>query len=435
MDAVEHYAALGVALGVGLLIGMERQQSASDEGEDAGYLAGGIRTYALFAMCGAAATLISESAGGWFVGVVLAGLMTFLAIAYSDDVRKGRERGMTSETAFVITFLLGALAPAQGVIEPYGRRLMIVAGGAVAVTLLLSSKPILHKLASRVSTQDIFATLKFLVVAVIVLPLLPNETYGPLEVINPFQVGLMVVLIAGLSFVGYASIRALGAERGLGLTGLVGGLVSSTAVTLAVSARAKETPQVAGPCLLALLLASAVMFVRVLIEVAAVNAELLPQVLLPIGAMGVTGLSICGVVYWRGRSRDRSTEERADIEVDNPFELGSAIKFGLLFAIVLFVAKAASVYMGSGGAYLTALLAGLTDVDAITLSMASLAKSDLEPSIAATSIVIANAANTLVKGGMAVVLGGPAFGRKVVLAFLVMLAAGAIGVAVMWLSV
>jgi uncharacterized membrane protein (DUF4010 family) len=335
-----------------------------------------------------------------------------------------------------VTVLLGALTMTEGVIEPSGRKLIVVSALAVAVTALLSAKPILHRLAAKTSKADVYDTLKFLIVAVIVLPLLPNRTFGPLDVLNPFSVGLMIVLIAGLGFTGYVAIRVLGPSRGLGLTGVVGGIVSSTAVTLSVSRRARSEPQIVGACALAVVLASTIMFPRVLVEVAVVNRRLLPAVVVPLGAMLAAGLVVSLVLYRRARSISPGKEgpRGGEIRFSNPFELSTAVKFGLIFAVVLLVAKAATVYLGSAGVYLAGFLAGATDVDAIALTMANLAKQGLSEQVAATTIVLGAASNTMVKCGLAIGLGGWALGRRVLVAFAVVLATGLVGIAHLWLS-
>ncbi len=436
MEALAPYVSLAVALGVGLLIGMEREQ-ASPEGEDLTFL-GGARTHALFALAGALSALLARSAGVWVVVIAFVALMSLTVSSYIADVRAGRDRGMTSEAAFAITFLLGALALSQGVLEPLDRRMIVVAALGVAVTALLSAKPLFQRLIEKTSKEDVYATLKFLIVAVIVLPLLPNQTYGPLDVLNPFEIGLMVVLIAGIGFVGYVAVRIMGSGRGLALTGFIGGLVSSTSVTLSFSGRAKEQRTLAGACALAVVAASSIMFPRVLIEVAVVNPGLLPKVAIPLGAMTGAGAIYAFAMYRATRSTGGSgkkggEEAEEKVEFDNPFELGSAIKFGLVYALVLLVAVAATRYLGAGGTYVAGLLAGTTDVDAITLSMANQAKAGLDPSVAATTIMLGAASNTIVKAGLAIGLGGWAFGKRVALAFAVVLAAGGGGLAAMWL--
>ncbi len=431
MERFEPLGALGVALAAGLLIGLEREQAAGrDEHRP---FPGGVRTHPLVALCAALGSLLLPTVGAWLLAALFLALVVLLAVGYLDDVRRGRDRGLTSEVAFLLTFLLGALAGSRGVIEPAGHEAIVVLGVAVVGTLLLSAKVPLHAIAGKLSREDVLATLKFLIVAVVVLPLLPDATYGPLEVLNPFEIGLMIVLIAGLGFVGYAAIRLLGPGRGLGVTGLLGGLVSSTAVTLSMSGRAKAHPELAPSCALAVVLASTIMNVRVAVETAIVHPPLLSMLALPLGAMLVAGLVACAVL-WRDHRRAAARTDGEGPTFANPFELSSAVKFGLLYAAILFASKAASTYLGSGGSYLAGVVGGLTDVDAITLSMASLAQQGLPGEVAVTTILLGVFANTLVKGGMALAVGGRSFGKLILAAQAGVLAAGGLALAALWLG-
>lgn len=431
MDQYETFIALGVALLLGLLIGFEREQSAPDDESERRSFIGGARTYPLVSLTGALSMLLVPQLG---TGIVLAAfvvIFVFLAIAYRDDVKHGGDRGMTSEAAFLVTFMLGALATSHGVIEPLNRRMIVLSAVAVVVALLLSSKPLMHALAEKASKDDVFATLKFLIVAVVVLPLLPNATFDPLEVLNPFKIGLMVVLIAGIDFVGYVAVRVLGPGRGLGLTGVVGGLASSTAVTLSVSRRAKEDPSLAPSCALAAVTASTIMVPRVLLEVAVIHRPLVSELAKPLAAMTLGGAVAVYVLFRHSRA---ATGRSAELKLQNPFELSSALKLGLVFVVVLFVAKLAQRLFGEGGVYLAGLVAGGSDVDAITLSMASLAKAGtLESRVAVTTIMIGAASNTIVKGIMATVIGGRSYGKMVLSGFAGMLFCGGLGVLWLWL--
>jgi uncharacterized membrane protein (DUF4010 family) len=273
--------------------------------------------------------------------------------------------------------------------------------------------------------------LKFLIVAVVVLPLLPDETIGPLGVINPFNIGLMIVLIAGISFAGWVASRlfGLGKKRGLAVAALIGGLVSSTAVTLSFAGRVKKEPALAPLAAAAIVLASAIMFVRILVEVAVVYSPLLRPLALPLGAMTVAGLG-AGAYLYRG---EHAAADTAAAPLRNPVELSSAIRFGLIFGAVLLASKAAQVYLGPRGIYLAAFAAGTTDVDAITLSTARLAQQGLAPTVAVTTILIGAASNTAVKTAIAFALGSAALGRRVLIAMLASIAAGALGAALVWL--
>jgi uncharacterized membrane protein (DUF4010 family) len=431
MQALEPFLSLAVALAAGLLLGMEREQSRPlQEQEQQGFV-GGSRTFPLVSLIGASAMLFSRQLGPWLVVAGFLTLAGFLVVSYAADVRAGRGKGITSEAAFLLSYLLGALALTEGVFASLERKLLVVGAIAVVSTTLLTIKPALHGLMRRASQEDVYATVKFLIVAVVLLPLLPDRPMGPLGALNPRGVGLLVVLIAAISFVGYLSVRVLGPHRGLGLTGLVGGLASSTAVTLTFAGKAKETPELRTQCALAVALASTIMFPRALLEVAVVNRALLPQVALPLGLMGVAGLAVSGLFYLRSRRKAKASGE---VQFQNPFRLAQALKFALLFAAVLLASKAALHFLGNRATYAVGVLAGITDVDAITLSMAELARGPLEPRVAATTIFLGAASNTVAKAVMASVVGGWHFGRQLALAFGAMLGAGALGLAWLWLA-
>jgi len=427
VDQTELFAGLGVAIGVGFLIGLQREQQSAG-GDASSRNLGGIRTYPLAALLGAACALLARPFGAWIVGAGLVVLLVPIAIAYADEVRRDRDRGITSEVAFVLTFLLGALALTPEVLPGLKTRLLATAAAGVAAAALLSLKRPLHDWVARVSSEDMYATVKFAILAVIVLPLLPDRTYGPYDVVNPFHVGLMVTLIAGISFAGYVAVRVLGPGRGLGVTGLLGGLASSTAVTLSFAGRVKRDPDVAAPCALGIVLASTVMAVRVVAEVAVVNPGLVQAVAVPVGSMTAAGLAATLFLY---RAR-RSSTGAEPVRIANPFELGSALKLGAVFVVVLLVARAAQEHLGTTGIYAAGALGGLTDVDAITLSMARLERQGLDPRTAATTIFLAVGSNTVVKAGMTVVLGGWTLGRRTLPAFAAMLAAGGGAAAALW---
>ncbi len=424
MDPYEPFVSLGLATVAGLLIGLERERSRPSEESKLGFL-GGARTHPLLALGGGVATLAAREVGIVAIAVPFVALVLFLGLNYAGEVWRDRHRGITSEAAFLLSFLLGVLSLTQGVLAPTSQKIFAVSSVAVVATFLLSVKPTLHPLVRRISTEDATSTLKFLIVAVVVLPLLPDRTYGPLDVLNPFQVGVLVVLISGISFAAYVAIRLLGERRGLGVIGLVGGLVSSTAVTLSMARRAKERPEIADSAALAVTLASTVMFTRVLVIVALVNPALRSQVSYPMIAAALGGIAAT-IGLWL-RSGRASTRKEEEVAFSNPFDLGTALKFGLLFAAVLLGSKAASFYLGTGGTYAAGVLAGSTDVDAITLSMAKLAGHGISPQVAATTIFLGAASNTLAKGVLAAVVGGWSFGRRVLAAQLLMLAAGAFG--------
>lgn len=264
-------------------------------------------------------------------------------------------------------------------------------------------------------------------ISLIILPLLPNQTFGPapIDVINPYKIWLMVVLIAGLNFVGYLLVKVLGSEHGIGLTGVLGGLVSSTAVTLSFSQRSRKEPAQSQAFVLAIVIAWTIMFVRVVVMTGIISRPLAVSLAIPLGLMTLAGLAVCLVLFRRSRSRATGTVTTGA----NPFELGEAIKFGLLFGVVTVVAKAAQTYLGAAGLYLAGALAGLTDVDAIALSMANLAATSPESTVvAARTIVIAVLANTATKTAMGASMGTPALRRTLLATTGVLLVAAVVGI-------
>ena len=409
LDLALRFAA---ALGLGLLLGIERERK-----RDAELFFGGVRTFALIALLGAVGAFMERELNqGWLIIAAFVALSALVIVSYATTAARG-ELGITTEISAMLAFIVGALCGWQHV--------GVASVATVVCLLLLTFKDFLHRLARRVELADIEATLTFAVISVIILPLLPNQNFGPppLDVINPYKIWLMVVLIAGLNFLGYVLVKVLGNEHGLALTGILGGLVSSTAVTLSFSQRSRREPEMSSAFVLAIVIAWTIMFLRVVIMVGIINRALAASLAVALGCMALAGLLVC-LALWRRRAHETGVVAAGA----NPFELGEAIKFGLLFGIVTIVAKAAEVYLGATGLYLAGAVAGATDVDAIALSMANRAITTPESiKIAAYTIVIAVISNTLVKAGMVAFMGAPAMRRTIVLVTLILLVAAAVG--------
>jgi uncharacterized membrane protein (DUF4010 family) len=403
-----------IALVIGVLIGLEREYARLKEEVKA---FAGVRTFPLIALLGCSAALTSDLADTWAFATIALLVGVLIAIGYAIDASQGRV-GMTSEIAAVVVFVCGALA--------YWNYLELAAALAVVTFGFLTLKPQLHRLAQRISSEDLYATLKFAAISLVVLPVLPNQTYGPppFDAFNPYKTWLMVVFISGISFLGYVLIKVVGPRRGIGLTGLLGGLASSTAVTLSFSERSQDHPELARPLALAITLAWTVMFGRVVVEVAVLNQALLQAVWMPMAAGMAAGLVFCVYYYFA-----QHTDEESDVKVTNPFELGPAVKFGVLYAVILLVAKVAQYYFQDAGIYVASALAGLADVDAITLSMAELAGAEGGVSVAtgARAVVLATISNTIVKGGIALTAGALTLRRALLPPLILMLiTAGAV---------
>ena len=409
LDLALRFAA---AIGLGLLLGIERERK-----RDAELFFGGVRTFALIALLGAVGAFMERELNqGWLIIAAFVALSALVIVSYATTAARG-ELGITTEISAMLAFIVGALCGWQHV--------GVASVATVVCLLLLTFKDFLHRLARRVELADIEATLTFAVISVIILPLLPNQNFGPppLDVINPYKIWLMVVLIAGLNFLGYVLVKVLGNEHGLALTGILGGLVSSTAVTLSFSQRSRREPEMSSAFVLAIVIAWTIMFLRVVILVGIINRALAASLAVALGCMALAGLLVC-LALWRRRAHETGVVTAGA----NPFELGEAIKFGLLFGIVTIVAKAAEVYLGATGLYLAGAVAGATDVDAIALSMANRATTTPESiKIAAYTIVIAVISNTLVKAGMVAFMGAPAMRRTIVLVTLILFLAAAVG--------
>lgn len=384
---------IAIAFGIGALIGLEREQS-----ESAGTFAGS-RTFPLFALYGALVQAFFPTT----LPVAVAALAVPLTMAYLAKVWTEDDIGITTLTAALLTVVLGAMTTHS----ERGAHLAIIVGGVVMV--VLSAKGVIHGFVDRIDDDERRASTKFVLVVLVVLPLLPDRELEALFGLNPRYVWYMVVLVSGLSFVAYVLSRVVGPQRGIALTGILGGFVSSTATTVSMAEQASETPSLYQVCAFSTVVASIVMFPRALIEVSVVNRSLLPRVALPLGAMTLFGAIVAAIVYWRAAS-----ESDVETEIENPFRLQPALFFGAVFALVLLVSESANTRLGAQGVYATAFVSGLADVDAITLTLSTLAaEGEVTASVATRGIVIGAIANTLVKAGLAWLLGPPLLARLV----------------------
>lgn len=404
----------GVALFIGLLVGLQREYAHDVDNSSEEKSFAGVRTFALFALVGCAAAFLAElyeEPWVFIAGLIAVGLLT--AVSYYITASAGKP-GVTTEVAALVTVIAGALC--------FWDQLALAVALGVITTALLSFKLELHGFVERLTREDIIAALKFALITAIVLPILPNEEIWPppFDVLNPYRIWLMVVLISGISFLGYVLFKILGSRRGTTLTGFLGGMVSSTATTLSFAERSRKNNILARSFATAIIIAWAVMFVRVLVEVWVVNRSLFEVVWLPVSITGLAAVLFAGYLYLSPHEDDEE-----DVVVTNPFELRPAITFGLLFGLILLIARAAQLYLGDTGVYISSFVSGLADVDAITLSMAELSGSgDLAQQTAARAIVIAILANTLVKGGIVLSSGSAAIRRAILPGFVLILLAG-----------
>lgn len=404
---------LFIALLLGGLIGLERERDRSAENL---HEFGGIRTMSLVSVLGYLVYYLFGSDQVLF-SIFTAGFVALVVASYVVSSILNKSTGATTEVAAIFVYIVGLLM-AMG--ESLYASVM-----TLLVLLLLYFKEALHAFAHRVEKVELYSTLKFIAVVFVVLPLLPNQTYGPLEVFNPYVVWLMVVFVSAISFVSYVAIKLIGPKKGVGLGGFLGGLISSTAVAMSFSQLSQKGKKLVNPFVFGIMIASCAMFFRILFEVSVLNPALLQVLLGPMLVMGCFGLLI-SIYFWFKRDGEKvghvSDEQ---MNLSSPFQLKPALHFGIFFAILLFVAKFATVYFGDQGVYLTALISGLADVDAITVSMSNLAASnDISLMVGSLGIVIAAMTNTLVKGGIVAFLASDGVGKRVAASMSLIVLAG-----------
>lgn len=407
---------LGLALFLGFLIGLEREREKE-------MIFAGMRTFALISLLGATTAFAGEQfVGPWLIVIGFFIVSTFALASHIRNMSAGHI-GVTTEVAFLLAYLLGALV--------YWDMLALAAAMTVVVVLVLTFKPNLKVFLKHVEREDLWAGLEFAIVWVIVLPVLPNQTYGPLNILNPREIWLMVVIVAGLNLAAYVLSQMYGMKRGIGMTGVLGGLISSTAVTFEFARRSQRDDQrlFARLFALAITIASAGMFVRVLVLTLLFNSDLgitlLPSML---AGSAITGLGV-GLLWLQ--TRRQSEPDRDDVSAEktrSPFALRPALQFGLAFAVVMWLSRAAQVYLDDAGVYLSGILGGLGGLDAVTLSMAKLSRTTVSETVAMRSITLGTATNMLFKGGIVALLGAKEI-RRVILPLFILTAAASVAVA------
>jgi len=376
----------GVALLIGALLGLEREffQQKDDSPSFAG-----IRTFSLIALLGAVTAFLYPEFGIIPIAISLAGLIVFTSIGFiATQLYKKGDTGITTEVASVLTFLFGALTMSD--------QIEIAISLSVITSILLAAKGRLHQGIRRMSSKDIYMTLQFALLTAVILPILPNRTIDPWELLNPFQIWLMVVLVSGIGFSGYVLIKFLGPSRGFNIMGILGGLASSTATTISFSSASKENPTLSSNYARVVILASTVMFPRVLLLVLIIYPPLVPIVSIPYMAMFIAGFIIVYFITRKNKISKKVTKKI--LKLHHPLGLSTAIKFGIAFAIVIVVIEVALNSFGVSGVYLMSMIAGLTEMDAITLSVTNLAKnSQVQNQTAAIAILLATIMNTISK--------------------------------------
>lgn len=397
-----------IAVGLGLLVGFQREWTDKH--------VAGIRTFALITLLGTVLGLTADVAGSWPIaaGLVVVGAMIIVGgvmkFQESDDED---EPGLTTQTAALVMYAVGVAVALDRM------ALGIIVGGGTAV--LLHWKKPLHAFVDRLGEADVRAIIELSLIALVVLPVLPNRSLGPYGVLNPFEIWMMVVLIVGISLVGYVAYRWLGAGVGTIIGGILGGLISSTATTVSYSRRARRSSGASAMAALVIMIASTIVFARVFVEVAVVSPGIITTVIPPLAAMMALMSILAAALYWTGPA----DADPMPVE-DDPSQLPAAIVFGMLYAAVLFAVAAVREHLGDQALYAVAALSGLTDMDAITLSTAQMIKKGrLEVATGWRMILIGAMSNLVFKGGVVALLGNRALLVRIVLAFSAALVGGA----------
>lgn len=387
------------AICIGLLIGLERERKR----KDGDITFGGIRTSPLISILGFIAALAAEHTNDYvFIAVFLAFAM-LLAVSYKNS-GSNEPKGATTEISFLIVFMLGALV--------YWKFMLLSAMVAVVLMVFLAFKPQFRSFAFNLEDEDVYATVKFAIITVIILPLLPDQTYDPFEVLNPRKIWYLVILIAGINFIGYILFKLIGARKGIFLLSVLGGIASSTATTLSFTEQSKNAPALSRSFAAGIVLASTIMFPRILLIIYFINSSLAVSLIPHTTVLLVIGLTVSFFLF-----RTKTKAKVDDIQLANPFRLMFAVKFGLIFAAILFVSGMAQHYFGDSGIYISSFLSGFADVDAVALSLSEFSGGKIGVDVAIKGILIAFLSNSLVKSGIAAFFGAKEIRKYALIGF------------------
>ena len=406
---------LGIAFGLGLLVGLQREKANSE--------LAGVRTFTLIAILGVLAGFLSRDYQNPYILPVLGVALTSLLVAANFikiKVFTNPDVGQTTEVAALLMFAIGAY------LVMGDRVLGIVIG--VSMSVLLYVKERLHGFINRLQEKDLSAIMTFAGISLVVLPILPNKTYGPYNVLNPQNIWLMITLIVGLSVLGYFIYKFVGKKLGIISNGVLGGLISSTATTVSYARKTVDTASISKMAAFVITVASAISLARVMVEIGVVIPEKLPVILLPLMVEFVVMALIClGMFY----SINKDSKDDTMPEPENPAEFKSALVFGLLYGAILLAVAFANEEFGDDALYIVAIISGLTDVDAITLSLSQLIKIDaLNVSTGWKLILLASLSNLAFKGVMAGILGTKQLAKWIALSFGIAII---VGIFLIWL--
>ncbi|EKO3407157.1 MgtC/SapB family protein [Vibrio fluvialis] len=402
-----------VALLLGAIVGTQRGWVARNNVE--GSRVAGIRTFSLVGLYGGLSAILAAHYSPLLLGFALLALVVLASIAFVLKQRKSQDISITGVVSLLVTFVLGSLAVSG---EP-----VLAAAAAVITAVVLDNKKELHEALQKLQEYELDAALRLMLISVVMLPLLPNQSYGPWQALNPYEIWWMVVLIASISFLGYFAIKIGGAKRGVLFTSVFAGFSSSTALTLQFSNLSRDQPTISPLLASGILLCCGTMFPRLLIVASLINTELTP-ILWPVIVVMMIGLYIPAWFIWRSTDVDFNEDQSANHR--NPLALQSALWFGVILAIIMLLAHALSDWFGQAGTLALSAVSGITDVDAITLALGRQSTHSLDAYTAAMGIIIAASINTLVKMGMVISIGDRGLWVRVAPAMVLSVVAGAV---------
>jgi len=388
-----------ISMGIGLILGLEREFNKIKEKGFAG-----IRTFPIVSILGFSLGSLTMVFTNWLIIISLGCFILFLALYHFSHKKEEYGQGLTTNLALIATFILGAMVSAQ-----YYKDAIAT---AVIIVTLLSLKTRLYSVISNITSEELFAFIKFSIIALLILPFLPNKEYGPDNLLNPFEIGSIIVIVSFLNFIGYFLVKFAGAKRGILLTAILGGLISSTAVAWNYASKSKEYPELSKKYSAGIIIASAIMFPRLALLASIFNRGILKHLMLPFGLLSLLCI-VATLILMRKDDHKPDTK----IKLGNPLNMLNAIGFGAVYLVILFTVFYSNLFFGENGLYYSALIAGLADTDAITISMAKFSLDGEKLQLASLIIITATMSNMLVKLGITVIKGSKTASKLIGYAF------------------
>lgn len=403
---------LCVTIGIGMLIGMEREHSTIQTKEKS---FAGIRTFIAISLCGFVGALLAVIVSLWLFITVSTAVIALIGISYYRTSKSG-EIGATTEFTALLVYLFGALVF-------YGH-IQIGLLLAVLLLLVLSAKLRLHSIIGKLTLEELYAIIRFVVAAILILPFLPNIQTGPYGVVNPKEIGWIILLTSGIGFLGYLLVKFIGSKKGILIAGFAGGLISSTATTWIFAQKSKENQELSAGYTSAILAASSIMVVRIIVWIFLFNKTLANALYIPFALIVITTLACC--LYYYRKSKQES-EKSEVIPNKNPLQIQSAIVFGILYTLIVVLVSYSNDIAGERGILISSAIAGLTDIDAITISVTKLSLLDIKFTYAQNAILLASLSNTIVKLALSLWAGSKALRGMILRSFILICTSVGIG--------